>query len=76
MAESLTWYRCQNRIEKYYHHDGEQLTFLSKSATYQSTQAEKRRMFLHLYCKKYQFTWQKLYSRENQMPHSTWLKLT
>ena len=24
------WYRCQNRIEKYYHHDGEQLTFYQK----------------------------------------------
>ena len=21
------WYRCQNRIEKYYHHDGEQITY-------------------------------------------------
>ena len=24
------WYRCQNRIENYYHHDGEQLGFYKK----------------------------------------------
>ena len=24
------WYRCQNRIEHYYHHDGEQLDFHKK----------------------------------------------
>ena len=40
------WCRCQNRMEKYYHHDGEEWTFLSRSTTYHKTQAEKRRMFL------------------------------
>ena len=29
------WYRCQNRIEKYYHYDVEQLGFYKK---YQNTQ--------------------------------------
>ena len=28
------WYRCQNRIEKYYHHDGEKLTFYLKIPTH------------------------------------------
>ena len=39
--------RCQNRIEKYYHHDGEQWTifFLSKS-TYQKTGWEKKNVFI------------------------------
>ena len=25
------WYRCQTRIENYYHHDGEQLGFYKKA---------------------------------------------
>ena len=37
------WYRSENRIEKYYHHDGEQLTFNQEVL---QTQAEKRGMFL------------------------------
>ena len=40
------WYICQNRIGKYYHHDGEQLTFYEKNTTHQNTQGEKRRMIL------------------------------
>ena len=39
------WYRCQNRTEKYYHHDGEQLT-LSTSTIYQSTGWEKKNFFV------------------------------
>ena len=42
------WYRCQNRIENYYHHDGEQLGFYKK--VHIKTQS---RMFLQsLHCKK------------------------
>ena len=43
--KAWVWYRCQNRIEKYYHHDGEQLTFYQE-ALHIKTQAEKRTMFL------------------------------
>ena len=28
IAESEVWYKCQNRIGNYYHHDGEQFTFI------------------------------------------------
>ena len=33
------WYRCENRTEHYYHHDGEQLGFYKKS-TYQNTEQD------------------------------------
>ena len=46
IAECWFWYRCQNRIEKYYHHDGEQLTFYQK--VHIKTQAEKERFFSNL----------------------------
>ena len=59
-------YRCQNRIEKYYQHDGEQLDFGEKS-TYQNT--EQKEIFALQETKK-------LYSREHQMPYSTRRKLT
>ena len=36
------WYRCQNRIKNYYHHDGEQLGFYKK---YISKHRANRRMF-------------------------------
>ena len=68
LLKVCAWYRCQNRIEKYYHHDGEQLTFYQR-VPHIKTLAEKRRMFLQsLYCDKFQFTWQKLYSKQSQMP--------
>ena len=34
------WYRCQNRIENYYHHDGEQLGFYKK--VHIKTQSKKK----------------------------------
>ena len=30
LLKGWIWYRCQNRVENYYHHDGEQLTFCKK----------------------------------------------
>ena len=30
LLKVCVWYRCQNRIEKYYHHDGEQKYYISK----------------------------------------------
>ena len=37
-------YRCQNKIEKYYHNDEEKLTLHQKvpKSIYQKTQAEKK----------------------------------
>ena len=60
-------------IEKYYHHDGEQLTLFLQKSTYQNTQAE---CFCN--CNKLQFVWQRSYSKQRQMPQSThegsWLR--
>ena len=36
-------YRCQNRIENYYHHDGEQLLF---KKIYIKTQSKKKDVFV------------------------------
>ena len=60
------WYRCQNI--KFYHHDAEKLAF-NKKSTHQNTEQEayyKKRKIL-IYC-----IWQKLHSRERQMPCSAW----
>ena len=32
------WYRCQNRIVNYYHHDGEQLGFYKNTNPYENTE--------------------------------------
>ena len=40
------WNRCQNRIEKFYHHDGEQLAFYQKV----HTKTHKLRKEECLYC--------------------------
>ena len=32
------WYRCQDRIENYYHHDGEQLGFYKNTNPYENTE--------------------------------------
>ena len=45
LAKVWVWYRCQNRIEKYYYHDGEQVSFYQE-VLHIKTQAEKRIMFL------------------------------
>ena len=45
LLKVCVWYRCQNRIKKYYHHDGEQLTFY-QTVLHIKIQAEKRIMFL------------------------------
>ena len=44
----LIWYRCQNRIEKYYHHDGEKLCFYKKYIS-QHTQAEQKEGVLEIF---------------------------
>ena len=46
------WYKYQNSLQNYYHHDGEQLGFYKKFIS-KHTGSAKRRMFLKsLYCKK------------------------
>ena len=35
------WYRCQNRTEKHYYHDGEQLTFFKKCYIPKNTPSKK-----------------------------------
>ena len=66
------------KIENYYHHDGKQLGFYKKR-TYQNTEP-KEECSCDLYIARNEefhfIIWQKLYSREHQMPYSTWRKLT
>ena len=61
------------KIENCYHHDGEQLGFYEKLHI-------KTQCILVIFDiarnEEFQFIWQKLYSRERQMLHSTWRKLT
>ena len=74
------WYRCQNRIENYYHHDEEQLGFYKKVHTKTQSMSKKKdvlailrrkkRMSFNLLDKK------KLYSRKLSIASSTWRKLT
>ena len=42
------WYRCQNRIEKYYHHVGEQLTFYQKVLHIKTHRLRKEECFCNL----------------------------
>ena len=42
------WYRCQSRIENYYHHDGEQLGFYKKA--HMKTQGKKKDVLVTLCC--------------------------
>ena len=46
----IVWicYRCQSRIENYYHHDGEQLRFYKKA--HMKTQGKKKDVLVTLYC--------------------------
>ena len=70
-----TWNRCQNRIEKYYHNDGEQVGF--KKEAHVKIQSKKKDVLLifeleetknsNLFDKSCE-----LYSRERQMSYSTW----
>ena len=48
IAECWFWYRCQNRIEKYYHHDGEQLTFYQKVLHIKTHRLRKEECFCNL----------------------------
>ena len=71
------WYRCQSRIENYYHHDGEQLGFYKKAHT--KTQSKKKDVlvtFFILLVNQKKNEKRKLYLRERQMPYSAWRKLT
>ena len=54
------------------------INFLSKNTTYQNTGWGKKNVFVIfvMYCNKFQFAWQKPYSRQSQTPYSTWRKLT
>ena len=83
------WYRCQNRIGKYYHNDGEQLCFYEKvhikthrlsivSIDYGLSKEKGVLVIFVLQEMKNSnsFDWQKPYSRERQMQYSTWRKLT
>ena len=57
------WYRCQNRIENYHHHDGEQLGFYKKVHNTEQVIFIARN-------EEFQFIWKKLYSRDRKMPYS------
>ena len=45
LSKVWVWYRCQNRIENYYYHDGDQLSFYQE-VLHIKTQGEKWIMFL------------------------------
>ena len=77
LMKVLIWNRCQNRIENYYHHDGEQLGFYKK--VHIKTQSKKKDVLVIFTLQKtneFQFIWQKLFSRERPIAYSTWRKLT
>ena len=46
------WERCQNRIENYYHHDEEQLTFYKKVHIKTQSMSKKKDVIVILHCKK------------------------
>ena len=46
------WYRCQNRIENYYHHDEEQLGFYKKVHIKTQSMSKKKNVLVILYRKK------------------------
>ena len=47
LLKVCVWCRCQNRVEKYYHHDGEQLTFYQK-VLHIKTRLSKEECFCNL----------------------------
>ena len=46
------WYRCQNRIENYYHHDEEQLGFYKKVHIKTQSMSKKKDVLVILHRKK------------------------
>ena len=72
-------YRCQNRIENYYHHDGEQLFF---KKTYFKLQSKMKDVLVIISLQETKNS--NLYNKncirtsktERQMPYSKWGKLT
>ena len=66
-------WKCESaadvKIEKFYHHDGEQLAF-NKKSTHESTEQKAlyyKKQRILIFCIS-----QKLHPRERQMPYSTW----
>ena len=86
--KELIWYTYKNRIEKHYYHDGEQQLSFYKKVYIKTYKLSKKKdilvmfsFYIHcgtkMYCKKGSIPiWQKPYSRQFQMPYSTWKKLT
>ena len=72
-------YRCQNRLEKYYYHDGEQLTFCQK-VHIKTQRLRKEECFCNLCIAINSNLFDKNRTQDNQkerqMPHLTWRKLT
>ena len=65
LMKAWIWYRCQNKIENYYHHDGEQLGFYKK--VHIKTQGKKKDVLVIF---KLQET------NEFHIAYWTWRKLT
>ena len=77
IVESVNWHRCQNITENYYYHYGEQLGF-DKKAHFKTQKKKKKECSCNIYVagnEEFEFIWQKLYSRERQMPYSIGRKL-
>ena len=69
------WYNCQNRIGKYYHHDGEQLTFYQKILHIITHRLRKEDCLCNLCIAINSNLLDKNHSQYSQMPYSTWKKL-
>ena len=71
------WYRCQSRIENYYHHDEQQLGFYKQiDIKTQSKDKDVLVIFALQETNEFQVIWQKLYPKESQIAYSTWGELT
>ena len=73
------WYRHQNRIENYYHHDEEQLGFYKKVHTKTQSMSKKEDVLVILYREKrmsFNLFDKNCTHKKTFQPSSTWRKLT